>query len=554
MPFEYTDYHNPYAASIGELLLHQGDVEATRARAIATANARAAEISGQAWAGAVQGVGTAVAGAAQQMADPRAQLDRLQLADAQRQNRSRNIFEAELKNPANYKPDGTVDDAAISNRLKQQDVGAWEHWTAISQANAKNALELREKYLNIQKTGGDIDAQKRTAQQAQADYLGKLAYHATDLLQQKPDDALHARDTVLASVARAAVDGAISEPDAKQFLMQTAHATPDQLRQVFASFVPPELAGKLDKEKADTAKANADAAKAAQEAQNLKDFGRTTPGTPEEQYLTAITRGDQGTADRILKTIRDTAAAKKDPAAASLANELANLRADEARARLEGLQKKNAPLDIAPDIRTTANGRQFVDLSLYQGDERNRARAAAGAAGAVAVSKEQADALQEIDNARSNQTAILTQITDILPKGPGGRVVAVPATKLEKLFQSNDQIAAFGSWRTAAINSLRATAGSKGLRINKSEIEQAVENDIPKLTDTLGTAQQKVHNIFTMLENAEKSILEKDRSVPEPTAPDLSGLASGQGRTFSSGPFSGQTWTVGLDGQPHKVN
>lgn len=37
-------------------------------------------------------------------------------------------------------------------------------------------------------------------------------------------------------------------------------------------------------------------------------------------------------------------------------------------------------------------------------------------------------------------------------------------------------------------------------------------------------------------------------------APDLSGLAPGHGRTFNSGPFNGQTWTVGPDGKPAKVS
>jgi hypothetical protein len=36
--------------------------------------------------------------------------------------------------------------------------------------------------------------------------------------------------------------------------------------------------------------------------------------------------------------------------------------------------------------------------------------------------------------------------------------------------------------------------------------------------------------------------------------PDLTGLTPGHGRTFSSGPYMGQTWTVGPDGQPKRVS
>lgn len=35
--------------------------------------------------------------------------------------------------------------------------------------------------------------------------------------------------------------------------------------------------------------------------------------------------------------------------------------------------------------------------------------------------------------------------------------------------------------------------------------------------------------------------------------PDLSGLQPGHGRTFSSGPFSGQTWTIDAQGNPSRV-
>lgn len=40
---------------------------------------------------------------------------------------------------------------------------------------------------------------------------------------------------------------------------------------------------------------------------------------------------------------------------------------------------------------------------------------------------------------------------------------------------------------------------------------------------------------------------------PPATTPNLSGLAAGHGRTFSSGPFKGQTWTIGPDGKPVRV-
>lgn len=256
------------------------------------------------------------------------------------------------------------------------------------------------------------------------------------------------------------------------------------------------------------------------------------PRSLDQQLLEAIVRGDTTAVGQLKQTMLTAAQAKRDPDAAAAARSMAGLRADEAKARLDALQEKNKPLDITPDVQTTRSGKTYIDLSQYSVGERDRARKAAADAGATPLSKEQANALQEIDNARANQQSIQDQIGSLLPKGPGGRAVAGVTVPLSKLFQTNDQIAAYNSWRTAAIQTLRATAGSKGLRINQAEIAQAIENDIPKLTDTVGVARQKLKNINTLLDNAEGSIVVRDRSVtPQPQAaaptltPGLAGLA-----------------------------
>lgn len=262
-----------------------------------------------------------------------------------------------------------------------------------------------------------------------------------------------------------------------------------------------------------------------QAAAALAALRAPTPPRPiEEQLLEAIAKGDTQKADQIKQTLRTAAESRRDPGAAALANELGSLRKEEAQARLDALNKKAEPLDVSPDIQTTAAGRAYIDLSSYSAAERDKAREAASASGAVAVSKEQANALQEIDNARMNQKSILTQIGDLLPKDAAGRPLAAAGATIAKYFQTDEQKAAFNSWRTAAIQTLRATAGAKGLRINQAEIAQAIENDIPKLTDTIGTAQQKVKNINTMLDNAEKSILIRDRSAAAPTSGTIEGV------------------------------
>jgi hypothetical protein len=181
--------------------------------------------------------------------------------------------------------------------------------------------------------------------------------------------------------------------------------------------------------------------------------------------------------------------------------------------------KPEKAVDVTPDIQTTMSGHTFVDLSLYGAGERDAARVAASRAGAIPVSKEVASSLQDLDTTRQNQQKILSQIEDLVPKNAAGRIIAAPVIKLEKVFQTDEQVAAFNTWRTSAIQAMRATAGSKGLRINRSEIDMAIQNDIPKLTDTWATAQQKVKNVLAMLDSIENSALVRDRSSLVPDRP-----------------------------------
>jgi hypothetical protein len=100
-------------------------------------------------------------------------------------------------------------------------------------------------YLNaIQttaKTRLDVEKLTQEVQQRRRDLVGEYALNAKAQLLRNPTDPLHARDLTLAHVAAAASDGLISEEDARQFLMQTAQAQPDQLLRVFDTFLTPAM-------------------------------------------------------------------------------------------------------------------------------------------------------------------------------------------------------------------------------------------------------------------------------------------------------------------------
>lgn len=297
-PFQYDSYRNPYAGTIGDLILRRGEIAARQAEQVAAAQARATEVSGSAWAGAAGTIAQTVAALPQQIQQQKRQaladqVRDIQLRAAKRDEQSHTVFEAVLKNPSNYHPDGTVDDDKVTAELRIKDVGAWQQWSTISAANRKNALDTSKAVAELQKTNLEIAEKQRAAVAVRDTYLGKLAFHGEQLLNEKSDDPLHARDTVLATVARAAADGMISEPQARAFLQQTAGAAPDQLRQMFAAFVPPDVRETLDKELAATAKTKADAAKASAEATNLTRFGRPTRPNFEQKNVTLDGRPNQ---------------------------------------------------------------------------------------------------------------------------------------------------------------------------------------------------------------------------------------------------------------------
>ena len=61
MPFKYTPYRNQYVGSITDLMGRGRDAEAQALITAANAQAQAAQVSGQAWGGALQGIGNTIA-------------------------------------------------------------------------------------------------------------------------------------------------------------------------------------------------------------------------------------------------------------------------------------------------------------------------------------------------------------------------------------------------------------------------------------------------------------------------------------------------------------
>lgn len=530
-PYVYPEVKAPLAGTITDILRTQGDPYARAAVATGQAQAQATELGGQAWAGAAQGIGQAIAQplaqTAQRLTDPRAQLEKQAVEQNQATLAGQAAVNRIIAGLTTQNPDGSrvVDRGKLSAAMASQNVPLSVQSSAMKQLD-------------------DVDASIKTFQQAKIDHMADLAHGILTA----PGGAT--ADNVLMGAALAQANGLASGDQLAPIVTAATNGqdlTPllTQLRGMSEKYkdlskpviLPRPGAAAINPASGDII---ATAPQAPEKPVSVApgatlvqpSSGQVVyqapakPGPLEEQLLEAVTNGDRATADRITTTMQREANAKRDPAQAALALELRNLNVQTAQQRLDDLRKKNAPLDISGSVNTTMSGRHYIDVSEWQTPEdRQKAQQAAVAGGIVPVNKDTAGMLSDLDTARQNQQTMLQLVESKLPKDAAGRLLKGPANTIEQLAQMDPQLAAIGTFRNAAIQSMRAVAGAKGLRINQAEVQLAIDNDIPKLTDTLDTARQKLANLSAFMDNIEKAHLVRDRSaltgtsaLPQPPA------------------------------------
>lgn len=210
--------------------------------------------------------------------DPARKLAALQVKEAEHAAKSRDVFEKALQDPTHYDEAGNLDEAKVGAFLKKADVGAWQHWADLSAKQRAATQEYQKKQLEIANSTLDLQSKQQAAEGLKRTRLGELAFEGMRMLSDKPDDPLHARDTALALVGRAAaVDKVISPEQAQQFALSLAQAGPGQIGQVLSSFVSPQQRAELEGKAAAQAKTEAETAKLRAEA------GGTLPATPAQR-------------------------------------------------------------------------------------------------------------------------------------------------------------------------------------------------------------------------------------------------------------------------------
>ena len=182
-------------------------------------------------------------------------------------------------------------------------------------------------------------------------------------------------------------------------------------------------------------------------------------------------------------------------------------------ARSAGKQDEiTAIQETIPDhTTTTQTGYQFIDLSEYTGNAKNAVMRLGARMKIPVIPGPDAAALKDIDRARRDVSGLREYINGLLPEDAATRSQKYVGMKLSKLFQTNEQRAAFKTYRDIAIPILRALAGSKNLRITQKQIDLSVEN-LPKDDDTVGSAARKFGIIDRVLSNAELPLITRDWS------------------------------------------
>lgn len=177
------------------------------------------------------------------------------------------------------------------------------------------------------------------------------------------------------------------------------------------------------------------------------------------------------------------------------------------------------------NTKISISGIPYVDGTNLKGKNADTAQLQAAKLGIPYLGTNGADAMANIDTARTNMDEIKTSLDGILPSNWATRGVVAPLNQMQSFFQTNDQIASFNAYRSAAIQALRAMAGSKGLRINQAEILQSVNQDIPKITDTVGAAAGKIAKVNAMLDAQEKGLIGQMAYNKFVQPPEISGTA-----------------------------
>lgn len=163
------------------------------------------------------------------------------------------------------------------------------------------------------------------------------------------------------------------------------------------------------------------------------------------------------------------------------------------------------------NTKISSSGVPYVDGTNLTGTQAAEAQLEAAKLGIPYLGASAASAINSIEAAKQNLQNIATTLQGITPSN----FIEAAADSLMYPVQGATQsgtygptVAAYNTYRSAAIKALQAVAGGtgSGLRINQAEIQMSINNDIPKTTDTAATANKKLQIMNSLLDSNEESL------------------------------------------------
>lgn len=172
------------------------------------------------------------------------------------------------------------------------------------------------------------------------------------------------------------------------------------------------------------------------------------------------------------------------------------------------------PEAVLPAVTIQTDYGNVVDATGFSPKDRPAMIMAAKEAGLRAITDpKEKQALNDIDTARKNMFAQYDSIKGYLSDKPDLWSVMKTAgtNEFKKWVLGNPDLRAFDAFWANTVRSMRAQAGSGGLRINRSEIERALNWDRPNLqTDSQAVLDQKMKNWEILFRNGMMPLMSND--------------------------------------------
>lgn len=167
--------------------------------------------------------------------------------------------------------------------------------------------------------------------------------------------------------------------------------------------------------------------------------------------------------------------------------------------------------------KTLPDGTKYVDIQQFGAKLGPAFRKAALDSGVLPLSTKDSGKLADIETARLNLQQAYDAVAATAPKDAAGRILLSPSIKVAQVFQTKDDLAAYNSLKSGAIQYLKALVAGGGVRINQAEIKTQLDGWL-KPNDTIGALNKRMEFLNGQLDNATAPIIGRKLKRPATTS------------------------------------